>query len=160
MQTAALAETCLLTEEETLLIRPLGFQLGSSTRCDVSAIYDLGEEVGRSFTHGPLFEISPYLVEIQGIQQIILGFDESDVLDAVSLTLDSELFNPITTLLGHHYELANINEPVPGSHSALFRGVNSEVSVHLPLIGAEMNVSYQTEKFMSARMKAASDAMN
>lgn len=144
-----------LTTEE--LIQPFGLVLGTTRIRDIEREFVITCEQGRGFTGGPVVQVISRYVESPATECTVLAFDDSGKLDAAFFTIPADQYEQAVSALSAVFELVDMNSPIKGSESALFKAPGVQVALHSPLFSKEMTIGYRTEKFNNARMANAAD---
>ncbi|QCT95491.1 hypothetical protein FEV13_00670 (plasmid) [Stutzerimonas degradans] len=135
---------------------PLGMKLGqTSMKLAVEDFIVTGEH-GNSFTNGPVLEVISAEGRFPEIQQILLAFDENQILDAAWLTMEAKRYEEMVALLSESMHAINTHEPIKGSRNVLFHYAGGQVEIHAPLFSQEMTIGYSSGKFHQAKMSKSS----
>mgnify|MGYP003136612609 CR=1 FL=1 len=154
----ASAEPVLMGMSPRELSRPFGLELGKTQIRDLEEEFVITCNQGTGFTKGPVLQVIQRYVEEPEAECIVLAFDEKGLLDAAWFNLPADQFQVAAKAMTEAFELVDMNSPIKGSESALFKFCDCEVALHSPLFSKEMTVGYRTIKFNNARMASAAES--
>lgn len=134
-------------------IEPLTLVVGVTTIADIKKQYTIIEDIGTSYTGGPVLNLSDWEINVEGIMDVQLAFNADGVLDVATVKADIEYFDDLRDSLISYLSQEPTSES-DGLQNITFYADSTEVVLEGNPLDAMFTVNYISAEFRSARNKA------
>lgn len=154
MNTAAFAGVAAyLLSMAVIAPEPVSLTVGVTTILDVQQQYTIIDNIGTSYTGGPVLNLSEWEVNLDGVTDIQLAFNADGVLDVA--TVKAEKLHLDEVLEGMRSQLKiSSDESSHGFENVTFLSGSTEVVIESHPMDAQFTVNYISADFKRARNDA------
>jgi len=154
MNTAAFAGVAAyLLSMAVIAPEPVSLTVGVTTILDVQQQYTIIDNIGTSYTGGPVLNLSEWEVNLDGVTDIQLAFNADGVLDVA--TVKAEKIHLGEVLEGMRSQLKiSSDESSHGFEYVTFLCGSTEVVIESSPMDAQFTVNYISADFKRARNDA------
>ena len=125
---------------------PLGFELNRSTISDVEKKYSITVKE-KNYWEGNNYYINIKSVKLAGLRELLVICNDSDIIQAVIITIDKDKFTEFFNLLSEKYQLIEKETPSLGYRKAKFASDQSIIIMDSPYFSFYMSLIYITNDF-------------
>lgn len=125
---------------------PFGFELNRSTISDVEKKYSITVKE-KNYWEGNNYYINIKSVKLAGLRELLVICNDSDVIQAVIITIDKDKFTEFFGLLSEKYQLLEKSTPSLGYRKAKFTADQSIIIMDSPYFSFYMSIIYITNDF-------------
>lgn len=126
---------------------PFGLTLESSTVADMQAKYTSSHMGVNRYSHGPMYELSPGELGVDGITSATAIFDQNNKLVGVLTSLSKHRFDSLYSLMRGKYSVESQQMPFVGNKRVVMRDGNTQITLDAPHMSFEMEMNYITDSF-------------
>lgn len=154
MNTAAFADVAAYLLSMTAIApEPVSLAVGLTTIIDVQQHYTIIDRIGTSYTGGPVLNLSEWEINLEGITDIQLAFNDKGVLDVATVKADKLHLEEVLEGLRSKLEVTG-DESSLGSENIFFMCGTTEVIVESHPLDSQFTVNYISADFKHARSVA------
>lgn len=129
-------------------VTAFGFTLGATA---YSEVQKRGETTGINlYSQGPMLTLRPGEVELDGLQEFTLIFDDQHKLAAMVLTLGKHRFDAVHGHLRGRYAVRESQIPFVGDRYVRYGAPGATIELNAPHLSFEMTLIYQRDDFRKA----------
>lgn len=154
MNTAAFAGVpAYLLSMATDAPEPVSLAVGLTTIVEIQQHYTIIDKIGTSYTGGPVLNLSEWEINLEGVTDIQLAFNDKGVLDVATVKADKLHLEQVLEGLRSKLEVTG-DESSLGSENVVFMSGTTEVIVESHPLDTQFTVNYISADFKHARMAA------
>lgn len=153
-----MGSTVNATQAPAINAAPLGLELGKATVADVKARIPNAADVGQNkYSKGKQMSASGNGLDVEGLKQVVLVFDKSEVLVAVEMNMNKDAKGTGTILASKYKLVQNDIDSFMNYGYARFEKGDSFIDLNAQHLSFDMTVTYGTKTFMSILAKSRND---
>ncbi len=140
---------------------PFGLEVGKATISDAKKLYKISEDGTNKYSNGPMYSVPTSQIDFDGLNELTLIFDNSNVLVGVLAILPKHQFKSMHQSLSGKYKVVSQEIPFVGNSSAKYVNGNTEITLNAPHLSFDMSMNYlhkELVKAFEAQSKAEAEA--
>jgi len=154
MNTAAFAGVAAyLLSMAVVAPEPVSLTVGVTTILDVQQQYTIIDNIGTSYTGGPVLNLSEWEVNLDGVTDIQLAFNADGVLDVATVKADKLHLDEVLKGLRSQLKISS-DESSHGFENVTFLSGLTEVVIESHPMDAQFTINYISADFKRARNHA------
>jgi hypothetical protein len=154
MNTAAFAGVAAyLLSMAVIAPEPVSLTVGVTTILDVQQQYAIIDNIGTSYTGGPVLNLSEWEVNLEGVTDIQLAFNSDGVLDVATVKANKHYLDEVLDGLRSQLKIIT-DESSHGFENVTFLSGSTEVVIESHPMDAQFTVNYISADFKRARTAA------
>ncbi|MGQ3825456.1 hypothetical protein [Pseudomonas alliivorans] len=154
MNTAAFAGVAAyLLSMAVIAPEPVSLTVGVTTILDVQQQYTIIDNIGTSYTGGPVLNLSEWEVNLDGVTDIQLAFNADGVLDVATVKADKLHLGEVLEGMRNQLKISS-DESSHGFENVTFLSGSTEVVIESHPMDAQFTVNYISADFKRARNDA------
>ena len=126
---------------------PFGLTLEKTTVKEMQAKYKATRKGVNLYSNGPMFDLNPQDLGVDGLKSALVIFDQNEKLVAVLTTLPKHRFDNLHEILRGMYSVESSQIPFVGNKRVVMRNGNTRITLDAPHLSFDMEMNYITDSF-------------
>ncbi|MCG8911038.1 MULTISPECIES: hypothetical protein [Pseudomonas] len=126
-------------------------QVGGTTASDVQKAMKIIDEIGISYTGGPVYGLNDWELKTEGLHDVQLSFNSRGILDVALAKIDTPYFEPILERLNEQLDVVTEIEGQAGFTSVTYRQGDLEVTLENDGLSDRFSITVSTFGYRADR---------